>query len=581
VARPALLERVALLPREPLVVLVPLLLAQWVSVALLATTVRHSGWLFYQGGDQTFFYTDSWVLSQLHVPESKIGYAWSLVLAPIALVYGPNVLAALPAVVLLQVLVLMPAALLAVYGIASRIGGRIMGYLAAALWAFGPYLSIPLWDQRYHEKFVEQFLPQAVGLSGLGDYPSTVFLLVAAFFVVRSLETRAAPDALVAGLVAGFAFGVKPANVLFLAGPALAYAVGRRFREALAFTVALAPALVTLTLWKYRGLGHLPLIYNPPVRAYLGAAALPLLPDPVAVASVGKYLHLDWDRMQNNLANFREFFWSVRLLEFVPLAGAIAVARRSLPTALLLAGWFGAFFLVKGTSTAASVEEGSFFRLFLPGIPPFILLLAAIPLLAPKVGPRLAERYAPGPLTPLRWRSAGVIAPAVLLAALPLLVVGISSPLRSRDAVKYFAQNVDIPVDDGFVLRAEQTPSGVLLRWNAPSASSRTFYRILRSPARRVAFADGNGGIGDPSLPFGTEGIRCLPPTGGAADCRVEMDYQGPARTTTWLDRAPLPAGRWTYRVGLAANWLDDPERGDMILLSTPATVTVQAAPEG
>ena len=35
------------------------------------------------------------------------------------------------------------------------------------------------------------------------------------------------------------------------------------------------------------------------------------------------------------------------------------------------------------------------------------------------------------------------------------------------------------------------------------------------------------------------------------------------------------PPGRWTYRVGLTANWLNDPTLGDVLLLSTPARVTV------
>ena len=39
------------------------------------------------------------------------------------------------------------------------------------------------------------------------------------------------------------------------------------------------------------------------------------------------------------------------------------------------------------------------------------------------------------------------------------------------------------------------------------------------------------------------------------------------------IDR-PGP-GTWTYRVGAGANWVDDPELGDVFLLSNPVTVTV------
>ena len=40
-----------------------------------------------------------------------------------------------------------------------------------------------------------------------------------------------------------------------------------------------------------------------------------------------------------------------------------------------------------------------------------------------------------------------------------------------------------------------------------------------------------------------------------------------------YIDRPP--PGRWTYRVGLTANWVNDPSLGDLVLVSTPVTVTV------
>ena len=44
-------------------------------------------------------------------------------------------------------------------------------------------------------------------------------------------------------------------------------------------------------------------------------------------------------------------------------------------------------------------------------------------------------------------------------------------------------------------------------------------------------------------------------------------------RRSAAVDR-PGP-GTWTYRVGAGANWVDDPEMGDVFLLSNPVTVTV------
>jgi hypothetical protein len=51
------------------------------------------------------------------------------------------------------------------------------------------------------------------------------------------------------------------------------------------------------------------------------------------------------------------------------------------------------------------------------------------------------------------------------------------------------------------------------------------------------------------------------------------MDVLAATPATRWVDHAP--PGRWTYRVGLASNWLADPSLGDVLQLSAPTTVTV------
>ena len=79
-----------------------------------------------------------------------------------------------------QVLVLGPIALLCVYGIAARIGGRLLGYWASLLWVIAPFAAIPLFVDRYHERWIEQFLPQALGLTAMADFPSMVIVLAAA-----------------------------------------------------------------------------------------------------------------------------------------------------------------------------------------------------------------------------------------------------------------------------------------------------------------------------------------------------------------------------------------------------------------
>ena len=97
----------------------------------------------------------------------------------------------MPAIVLFQLLVLAPLALLCIFGIASHIGGRLLGYWAALLWVAAPFAVIPLFVDRYHEKWIEQFLPQALGLTAMPDFPSMALVLLAALLVLRSLGPTA------------------------------------------------------------------------------------------------------------------------------------------------------------------------------------------------------------------------------------------------------------------------------------------------------------------------------------------------------------------------------------------------------
>src|SRR6266540_1869704 len=236
-------ERLARLGRQPWIVLVPLVAAQWLAVAIFALTVQRNGWLFYQGGDQTWFWTSAWVLAHGHIPETLVGYAWPLVQTPLAAVAGPDFLDGVQALVALQFLVLLPLGLLGVYAIAANIGGRALARWAAALWIVLPYLAIPFFVQRYHERYIEEVLPQVLGLTGLADFPSMVTLVWSAFFAMRALDTHLPVDAVVAGLLAGFAVGIKPSNGLFVFAPLAALAATRRWGAAGAFGLALLPAL--------------------------------------------------------------------------------------------------------------------------------------------------------------------------------------------------------------------------------------------------------------------------------------------------------------------------------------------------
>ena len=516
-----------------------LVVAQWAAVGVFAAVVRHNGWLFYQGGDQTFFYTDAWVVAHGHIPESEIGYGWSYLLAPLARLSGASYLTALPFIVVAQALILLPIALLCVYAIGARIAGRLCGYLAAGLWIAGPFVLIPLFDVRYHAKYVEQFLPQTFGLTGLGDYPSTVCVLLAALACVRALDHGDRVDALAAGLAAGFAVAIKPANALFLAGPVLAFPVAKRFRELGLFALALLPSLAALALWKYRGLGDLPIFRSTP-QAYAAGLVMP------ALLSTSRYVPLDWNRLRENYAELHDVLPPAPALLALPVVGFVAALMRARATALLLAGWLAAFLIVKGSSTQASIESGTLLRLVMPALPAFVLLVAAAPFAFVRRTDRVEDSRALG---------RGVVAVlAAVFAAIPLVLFLALPPLRSPTAVKYFEESVFVPVDGSFDARATPRGRTTVVSWDERTPSGvRTFYRVFRSrPA--------------------ADGIRCTSPPAGYAtafDCHLEMKVVGVTRAHSFVDRPP--PGPWVYRLGLAANWRDDPSAGDVMLLSAPA----------
>jgi hypothetical protein len=512
-------------------VLAGLIAAQLLFVLALALSIEHNGWLYYQGGDQIWLVTTGWLLRFLEMPWALVGPGWPLVLAPITAVTGPDMISAIPLTMALNVLVLGPLATWAVYAFAARFAGVGAGLWCAALWVVAPYAAIPLFVERYHERYTEQFLPQALGLTELADYPSMVLLLVAAALLARALEPGRLHEAIAAGLLAGYAGAVKPANYLFLVGVGLAVLLARRWREGLAFGLALVPVALALLLWKQKGLGP------EQVHAAAGTIAPP-------VASVFDRIDtLDWDTWRQNMASLREYFWSARLLQWAPLAGTVAVARKSYPAAGLLAGWFFAFLIVKGSSPVASVDTGSFFRLLMPAFPAFLLLVAAVPLLVPGLLRRLGDRIAPPAIRPLRRRAVVVL--AIALGALPVAAVALARPVEGPERA-VIVDEILTPVDgDALALRVERTDEGQRLSWKRPTELARLFYRVYRTRP-------------------GASDVRCE--NRGAVKCDLDMDLLGTTRSLTFVDAPPQPG--LSYRVAAAANWENDPAQGDAFLLS-------------
>ena len=549
---------------QPWSLLGPLLVLQWLCLVVFAAAAEHNGWLYYQGGDQSFYWTGAHQLSQWTLPVAAVGYAWSYLLIPIAFFAGANVLSGLPVVVVLNALILLPVALLCVYGIATRIAGRIFGYWAAFLWVIVPYVTIPMFDQRYHEKYVDITLPQSLGLTVLGDFPSMVFLLITAYLLVRALDTRNWTDAVLAGLIGGFAIGMKPSNALFFGAAVLCLLASRRWTLLAAFAAALVPGLFLLALWKQRGLGELPVLSSTGGGGGSLAAIGANAPVGSMFSPARRYLDLNWHQLHQNIDGVREFFWAVRPLEFVPFAGLLAIGRRSWPKSILVFGWFMTFLLVKGTNDQANIDDASFFRLLMPSFLAFLLLLASIPLLVPAFS--WSRRVFPMPVPALPSRRPGrrVLAVAgAVLVLLPLIVVAGANPQSSADAVTYRLQDVYVPVQS-FRLQVEESGDERVLAWDAPySGRTNVFYTVLRS--RPVAPDPENDNRRT------VEGLSCKERLHGAPlNCDLVMDHLTTTTARQFVDRPP--PGRGTYRVGMTANWVNDTSLGDVMIVSDPVT---------
>jgi hypothetical protein len=551
---------------QPWSVLGPLLVLQGLCLLALALTVEHNGWLYYQGGDQSYYWTGAHQLSQWTLPVALVGYAWSYLLIPIAFFAGSNVLSGLPVVILLNALILLPVALLCVYGIATRIAGRVFGYWAAFLWVIVPYVTIPMFDHRYHEKYVDITLPQSLGLTVLGDFPSMVFLLVTAYLLVRALDTHDRTDAVLAGLTGGFAIGLKPSNALFFGAAVLCLVLSRRWMQTATFLGALVPGMFLLALWKQRGLGELPAFSSTGGSggslASIGADA----PLGSLLSPARRYVDLNWHQLHQNIDGVREFFWAVRPLEFVPFAGLLAIGRRSWPKAVLIFAWFMTFLLIKGTDDKANIEDASFFRLLMPSFPAFLLLLASIPLLVPAFSWTRRVLPVPVPALPSRRPARRVVlaAAGVVLVVLPLIVIAATTPQSTAQAVTYRLQDVYVPVES-FRLRVTPSNGRRVLTWDAPyGGRTKVFYTVLR--ARPVAHDPENDGRRM------VQGLSCKDRVNGAPlSCDLVMDHLSTTAARRYIDRPP--SGRWTYRVGMTANWVNDTSLGDVMIVSDPVTI--------
>jgi hypothetical protein len=509
---------------EPWVVLGPLALVQWLAAIVFALSTPHNGWFFPQPAQTTWTWTGSWLLGKGNLSAAHAGWAWSYALEPVSWLAGADYLGGLPMIVVAQTLLFLPLGLWLAYRLGTQVGGRLVGYLTGALWALGPYLGAAFAQAEYHKIFVDGFLPQLVGLTGSEALPAALLLMASALYALRALDGGQPLDAVAAGLAAGLAAAIEPLNLLYLAAPLLAFALRRRGRALLGFGLGLAPALIVLLLWRARA----------PGGADLGG--------------IGSALHVHWSRLSYTFTWVREYFWSLHVVEWLVVAGVIAVARVSPVKAVFLGAWFFAFLLSRGGSPGLDIRQGTLWPALAPALPALAVLIAALPLLLPKLGARLARGFPGG--TPRAVRRAALVLVAVLGGAIPLVLVATATPASRAPALAVPTDGAYVPAARNLGLQASASTAVVSLSWRRAGGSTTVLYRLYRAPQG--------------------QGLDCS----GPAPCRLGGVLVAATYSTQVTD-SPGP-GRWDYRLARAADSEAVSGTGTTVLVSAPASIRVR-----
>ena len=312
---------------------------------------------------------------------TAIGYGWPFLLAPVARARRaelPRRAAARSS--LFNVLVLLPVALLAA---STRIGDaarrpRSLGSRPRRSWVAVPCLAIPFFAERYHPQYVEQFLPQALGLTRRWRTSRRRSPCSSR----RCSPSRALDDATTAGracsagLGAGFAIGVKPANALFLAG---AFALALARRAALARALGARRGRARARADRARDLE------GPRAREPAAVRA----PATFAggrrhrwrrSAPVERYVDWSFGQLHASSATSAASSSASALLEWLRSRGAIALGAPVARAARSSSAAGSRPIVAREGRLAASpsIDSGSFFRYVMPAFPAFFLLAASL-----------------------------------------------------------------------------------------------------------------------------------------------------------------------------------------------------------
>lgn len=353
--------------------------AGWTIAALLSVLTRHDGWVYGTRAIQEKEYELTRELASWGWPNSASGLGWGAVEAVVAAPFGSAFSEALPPLVLLQALVVAPLASVGLYLLAKELGGIVLARAATVVWLVAPLSAALLFDDRYRPLYTSNVLSQLFGLTTLDGLPAMTVLLWSAYFAFRQLNEGGWVPAAASGATAGFALCLNMTNVLYLVAPLVCLAVARQVLAVGAFTLALLPGLLVSAVW---------LAHTASGETVSAAVQWALAHDVAFPDDPQGPLSLELARLGEQLTQFREFFWSERLVEWLPLAGLVGAARLAPLKSLFLGLWLASYVVVKGSASGAPVDIAALWRLTLPAWPAYVLLGVSIVMLVPSLGRR-------------------------------------------------------------------------------------------------------------------------------------------------------------------------------------------------
>jgi len=238
------------------------------------------------------------------------------------------------------------------YAAADAAAGRTAALVAGLLLALVPvvlakrYFILGGGNIDYKTVYRQHVLPAEAALSGRAGVIAACLFLASAWLLLARTPLPSWAAAAGSSAVAAAAVLVHPASWPALAAPPVAAAVRKRWQPA---AVALAASAL--------GLGALALFRHVP------------------------HVSAGWHSMGVTLDSFREYSWSRRILEYLPLGGFVGLCLRA-PAA---GGFFGVLLVALVILPLAQTHDLTTYLVsIVPGLPVYMLLTACLGFLVPR-----------------------------------------------------------------------------------------------------------------------------------------------------------------------------------------------------